>query len=105
MLAAPHFSVLQETHLRERLILSVIQAACDTLRVLQRSRSLAACSGSRRTVIASRGVSLGLRPAPFRFPPALIVQSDLFQHRAEPPPVIATQPTYFRLPTRFLLGV
>jgi hypothetical protein len=62
-------SVLEESHFRACLILSVIQLACDTLRALHRSRSLAASCGSRRTVMASRGVSLGLRPAPALAPP------------------------------------
>jgi hypothetical protein len=69
-------TVLGRDHWRDFLIFSVIHWACDTFRALQRSRSLSACSGSSRTVIASLSVSLGLRPAPGLDPPLVSTSTN-----------------------------
>jgi len=59
---------------RARFIHSVI--CCAWLRPFasQSLRNFSACSGSSRTVTASRGSERGLRPAPLRFPPWLMIR-------------------------------
>lgn len=76
--------VLPRNHRRDLLIFSVIQSACDISRALHRSRNFAASCGSIRTVIASLGVSLGLRPAPSLDPPRvgfMSIMSCALPHR------------------------
>ncbi len=57
---------------RTRLICSDTHLACDIPLALQIRVSLAASTGSSLTVIALRGVVLGLRPAPCLMPPCLV---------------------------------
>jgi hypothetical protein len=55
-----------------------IQFACDSSSLRQSSRSLSASCGSSRTVMDLRGMVRGLRPAPLRAPPLVVLGVMLY---------------------------